>query len=92
MEGAARRRKEIRPRSLWGRVAYVGESFAAADGTYAGVSVAPLNFAPRHDAGPAPLASVHTAEYGHLVPLIVAALWEAGFSLEVRGPLSTWQN
>ena len=91
MEGAAGGRA-LGKRALWGRVGYVGQAFAAADGTYAGVSIAPLNFVTTHDTGLGPLGAAHPATYGNLIPLVLAALWEASFSYESGRPLSTWSN
>lgn len=79
-------------RALWGRVGYVGEAFAAVDGTYSGVRVAPLNFMTDQDAGDSGLGRTHPATFVNLVPLMMAALWEAAFAHEIGGPLSTWMN
>ncbi len=79
-------------RALWGRVGYVGEAFAAVDGTYIGVRVAPLNFMTQQDCGDVALSATHPAKFGNLAPLIMAALWEAAFVREARVPLSTWSN
>jgi hypothetical protein len=91
MESAASGRA-LGKRALWGRVGYVGEAHAAADGTYPGISVSPLNFVTKNDGGSGPLAHAHPAAYGNLIPLVLAALWEASFARESNGPLSTWAN
>ncbi|MCA1831359.1 MAG: hypothetical protein ABR548_13085 [Actinomycetota bacterium] len=84
--------KALGKRALWGRVGYVGEAFAAADGTYPGVNISPLNFVTKQDAGSAPMAHAHPAAYGNLIPLVLAAMWETSFAKESGKPLSTWSN
>jgi hypothetical protein len=88
MEG----KEQAAKRALWGRVGYVGEAFAALDGTYEGVRIAPLNFMTQEDGGELAPARAHPAQFGNLAPLIMAALWEAAFVREACVPLSTWSN
>ena len=84
--------KALGKRALWGRVGYVGEAFAAIDGTYPGVKISPLNYVTKADAGVGPMANAHPSSYGNLIPLVLAALWEASFAHECGKPLSTWSN
>lgn len=84
--------EKVAKRALWGRIGYVGEAFAALDGTYEGVRISPLNYLTSQDSGDARLGRTHPAQFGNVAPLMMAALWEAAFAREAGGPLSTWEN
>jgi hypothetical protein len=77
-------------RAAWRGVAYTGAAFAPSDRTYAGVNPRTLNYAHRADSGKFPGAFSGGA-LANLVPLVLAAMWEAAFVREA-GPLSTWSN
>ena len=68
-------RKALGNRAFWNRVGYHGRAFAPALKTYPGVDV--LSFGARNDSG-------QTADIYNLLPLIAAALYEAGFANGVR--------
>lgn len=75
-------------RARWGRVGYAGTPFAPARGTYRGIDARELRYTTVSDSGAYPRAG---AALANLYPLIVAALYDIGFAVEL-GPLSSWRN
>lgn len=87
MEGA---REQLGNRALWGRVGYAGEAHAPASGTYQGIDALSLNYTTVQDSGAYPRPG-GAEDLANLVPLVMAAMYECGFSWE-GGPLTTWSN
>jgi hypothetical protein len=77
--------------ATWGSVGYTGRAFAPAASTYEGIDPATLNYTHRADSGDYPTPRTGRAALANLVPLMLAAQWEAGFAREA-GPLNTWSN
>lgn len=83
-----RHAQAVGARAGWGRVGYAGDAYAPVPGTYLGVDPLRRGFGTVADSGPG-LDS--RGALANLFPLVVAALYEAGFAAEA-GPLSTWNN
>jgi hypothetical protein len=77
-------------RAFWGKVGYVGEAHAPAEGTYPGIGAAALLWTTDQDSGAHPMPGAG-AELANLIPLMMAALYDVGFAWEA-GPLTTWSN
>lgn len=77
-------------KAVWGSVGYAGPAFAPAIGTYAGIDPVALRYTTVEDSGDYPTPGIG-APLANLVPLIMAALYDAGFAWEA-GPLTTWSN
>ena len=84
------KRNLLGDRAVWGSVGYSGDAHAPAEGTYAGIDAVRVAYTTIADSGPHPLPG-HGAPLANLAPLIIAALYDAGFAFEA-GPLSTWSN
>lgn len=77
-------------RARWGGVGYAGDAHAPAEGTYPGIDATSLRYTTVQDSGDYPMPG-RGAPLANLVPLIMAALYDAGFAWEA-GPLTTWSN